>query len=81
LAAKHGVPLRLLEEIALEHRDLGSGLHLFRFYDRPEDWQSNTKVKTLAASLPGIFNRQSVMSEFRYGMSFDELNALMGKWD
>jgi hypothetical protein len=81
LATKHDVPLNLLEEISLEHVDLGSGLHLFRFYDRPEDWQSDTKVKALAASLPGIFNRQNVMSEFRFGMGFNELVDLMHKWD
>jgi hypothetical protein len=81
LAAKHDVSLHLLEKISLEHVDLGGGLHLFRFYDQPEDWSSDTKVKGLVASLPGIFNRANFMAEYSHDLSFDESVRLTKKWD
>jgi len=81
LAAKHDVPLHLLEEISLEHVDLGGGLHLFRFYERPEDWSSDTKVKALAASLPGIFNRANVWAEYSPELNFKDSVRVTKKWD
>src|SRR5512138_882094 len=56
LANRHGVSLAAIEAVAQEHIALEGGEHLFRFYERPEDWQKTNAVTELCASLPGVFN-------------------------
>ena len=81
-AKRHGVPLDEVAEVALEHADLGAGQHLFRFYDRPEDWRERADVVDgLCARLPGIFDIHHVRGVVGSGVkSFAELRVLLRPW-
>ncbi|MDE2154878.1 MAG: hypothetical protein KGJ32_03140 [Xanthomonadaceae bacterium] len=80
LAEKHGVPISEIEKIAKEHMELEGGQHLFRFYDRPEDWQSTDKVAKLCASLPGVFDVEKIKPQAEATKNFLELDEMLGNW-
>ncbi len=80
LAKQHNVPLSALEAVALEHIELEGGQHLFRFYERPEDWQRTSIVTTLCASLPGVFDIEAVKPKLRAAKNFLELNSILRNW-
>lgn len=75
LARKHNVPLPALEAIAQEHVELEGGQHLFRFYERPEDWRKTSAVTELCASLSGMFDVEKVKPQLIAARSFLDLNA------
>ena len=81
-AERHGVPLDEVAEAALEHVDLGAGQHLFRFYDRPEEWRERADViDGLCARLPGIFDIHHVRRIVGDGVkTFAELRVLLRPW-
>jgi hypothetical protein len=81
LLEKHGVPIGVLENIALEHADLGGGIHLFRFYDRPEDWTSSTAINEVLQSVPGFFDLRKVRAGLTPGVDFEELARELRPWD
>lgn len=80
LAEQHGIPLSSVEQVAHEHVELEGGQHLFRFYERPEDWQTTNAVVDLCASLPGVFNIEKIRSRLSGVESFLELNSKLQEW-
>jgi len=80
LAEQHGVPLSSVKAVAQEHVELEGGLHLFRFYERPEDWQETPAVTKLCASLPGVFDVEKVKLQLSAAKSFLDLNSMLRKW-
>jgi hypothetical protein len=80
LVAKHGVPLSEVAQIALEHIELEDGQHLFRFYDRPEEWRSASNVTKLIRTLPGIFDVEKVKPQLETAETFVDLNAVVRNW-
>ena len=80
LAAKHGIPLTAVERVAREHVALPGGQHLFRFYDRPEDWRSSPVVRNLCATLPGVFDVEKLKPQLAKAKNFLELNSMLRAW-
>lgn len=80
LAEKHGVSLSVLGETALEHLELEGQQNLFRFYEKPEDWQSAGTMKELCSSLPGIFDVEKVRPQLECAKTFLELSAMVNTW-
>lgn len=80
LAAKHGVPLAAVERVAQEHIELEGRQHLFRFYERPGDWQATPAVARLCASLPGVFDVENVKQQLAAAKSFLGLQAVTKNW-
>jgi len=80
LAEMHHIPLSSVERIALEHIKIEGGQHLFRFYERPEDWRSAKGVTKLCSSLPGIFDIEKVRPRLVAAKNFLDLNAVASKW-
>jgi hypothetical protein len=81
LAKKHDVPLSAVEKVALEHIKLDGDQHFFRFYDRPEDWRSNTDVTALGASFPSVFNVEKIKPQLNTAKNFHDLEVILSKWD
>lgn len=81
LLEKHGVPISVLENIALEHVDLGGGIHLFRFYDHPEDWRSSKAIDDVLRSVPGFFDLKKVQANLTPGVDFQERSQELRPWD
>lgn len=80
LIKRHGVPLSVVERAAREHIELDGGQHLFRFYDRPEDWRAASVVDELCASLPGVFDVEKLKPRISTAKNFLELNSLLREW-
>lgn len=80
LAKQHDVPLTAVAAVAQKHVELGSGQHLFRFYERPEDWQETSAVTDLIASLPGVFDVEKIRPQLLAAKNFLDLNALLREW-
>lgn len=80
LAKQHGVPLSEVEKVAQEHIELEGGQHLFRFYERPEDWQATSAVAELCASLPGVFDVEKVKPQLPAAKNFLELDSMLRVW-
>ena len=80
LAMRHGVSFAAVEAVAQEHIALQGGQHLFRFYERPEDWQKTNAVTELCASLPGVFNVEEVKPQLLAAKNFLELNSMLRDW-
>lgn len=80
LAERHGVPLAALNAVAQGHIELEGQQHLYRFYERPEDWQTTSAVTQLCASLPGVFDVQRVTPQISAAKNFIELNSLFQEW-
>ncbi len=77
LADQHGVPLSAIKKVAQEHVELDSDQHLFRFYERPENWRDISAVAELCASLPGLFDVQKVKPHLQAAKNFLELEAIL----
>lgn len=80
MAKRHGIPLSAVEAVAREHIELQGGQHLFRFYERPEDWKETTAVTELCASLPGVFDVEDVRHLASAAKSFIELSSVLREW-
>jgi|SRR6185312_1172663 len=80
LAEKQGVSLSTIGETALEHLELEGQQHLFRFYEKPEDWRSAGAVKELCSSLPGIFDVEKARPQLESAKTFLELNTMVNTW-
>jgi hypothetical protein len=59
---------------------LGEGQRLFRFYDQPEDWQANSVVAQLCASLPRVFDVEKVKAQLPTVKNFLELSSMLREW-
>jgi hypothetical protein len=81
LLEKHGVPLSVLDEIALERTDLGASLHLFRFHGKPEDWRANTSIDKAYSSTPGFFDLHKVRSQLTPTDDHRDLLRQLRPWD
>lgn len=77
LAKKHGVPLSVIEGVALEHMELEGGQHFFRFYEEPGDWRSTAAVAELCSSLPSVFDVRKVRLQLAGAKNFLDLNAMI----
>ena len=80
LARQHGLPLAAVSALARQHIDLGNGQHLFRFYERPEEWQETSVVTDLIATLPGVFDVEKIKPQLIAATNFLDLNALLREW-
>ena len=80
LMRKHRVPLSALTPVARETIALEAGQRLFRFYDRPEEWQGTPAISHLCASLPGVFDVEIVKPKLRTAKSLIELSSLLQNW-
>ena len=80
LAEKHDVPLSAVEKIAKEHIELEGGQHLFRFYERPEDWRTAPDVAALCSSLPGVFDVEKVKPLLPAAKNFLDLDEVLRSW-
>ncbi len=80
LAEKRGASLSVIGGIALEHLELEGQQHLFRFYEKPENWRSAAAVKELCSSLPGIFDIEKVRPQLESAKTFLELNTMINTW-
>ena len=80
LVERHNIPLSEVKNIALEHKEFEGGLHLFRFYERPNDWASTDKVAKLCASLPGVFDVEIVRSQAMGAKNYLELDRTLDDW-
>jgi hypothetical protein len=74
------VSLAAIEAVAQEHVALEGGQHLFRFYERPEDWQKTNAVNELCASITGVFNVEKVKPQLLAAKNFLELNSMLRDW-
>jgi hypothetical protein len=82
LARQHGLSLAAVNAVARQHLDLGNGQHLFRLYNRPEEWleTSSSAVTDLRASLPGVFNVENIKPQLEAAKNFLDLNVLLREW-
>jgi hypothetical protein len=80
LLEKHGIPISVLEALAQEHISLAHEGHLFRFYERPEDWSSTPAVAELYRSLPGLFDVEKIRPRLLIAKNFLELNSVLREW-
>lgn len=80
LARQHGVPLKEIAAIALNHVTLPGGQHLFRFYDRPEDWKTDTRLKAAIGAIHGIFDIERVLAEIEPIEKSVDLDAILRRW-
>ena len=82
LAELHGVPLGEVAKAAQDHVQLGGNMHLFRFYDDPDDWlERGDAINDLCARLPGVFNINDVRRLVAGGIkSFAELHNILRPW-
>ena len=53
---------------------------MFRFYDRPEDWQATPAVGELCASLPGVFDVEKLKDQLATANDFLELSSMLRAW-
>lgn len=60
LLSRFQIPLGSLVALAQKYEEVAPGQHLFRFYDRPEDWQGLDEISVFAAGQPGIFDIEKV---------------------
>lgn len=80
LAKKHNISLSTLKKVAQECVDLEGRQHLFRFYERPEDWKETSAVTELCASLPGVFDIEKIKSRLSAAKNFMELDSMLREW-
>jgi hypothetical protein len=80
IARQHGISFSAVEVAAQEHVMLEGGQHLFRFYQRPEDWSATSTVAQLCASLSGVFNIEKVTQQLQSTKNFLELSASLKNW-
>lgn len=80
MAKQHGVSLSAVEVVSREHIELEGGQHLFRFYERPEDWQATSVVADLCASLPGVFDVEKIKPQLLTAKNFLEFNSILRDW-
>jgi len=81
LAKQHNVSLSDVDKVAQEHIVIEGGQHLFRFYEKPEDWQKTSAVAELCASLPGVFDVDRVKPHLLVPKNFMELNSMLRNWN
>jgi hypothetical protein len=79
-AQRHGFPLSKVASVALEHVELDGHQHLFRFYEKPEDWDTANALAELYSSLPGVFDVDKIRPALEATKTFWELNAIADKW-
>lgn len=80
LVEKHKIDLSMLATLSLEHIELEGQQHLFRLYEKPQDWSSSTVMAQLYSSSPGIFDVKKVRSQLEAAKNFLELNAVTSNW-
>jgi hypothetical protein len=80
LVNRHGVSLTAIGAVAQEHIALEGDQHLFRFYERPEDWQKTPSVTELCASLSGVFNVAEIKPQLLAAKNLLELNSMLRDW-
>jgi hypothetical protein len=80
LAQRHNLPLSKVASIALEHVELEGSHHLFRFYEKPEDWRSANALQELYSSLPGLFDVDKIRPALEDAKTYLELSDMTGNW-
>lgn len=79
-AKQHGIAISAVKAVAEEHTELEGRQHLFRFYERPEDWQKTSSVTELCASLSGVFDIEKIKPQLSAAKTFLELNSMLRDW-
>jgi hypothetical protein len=80
LLERHKIDVSTVERFALEHKRIGRGLNLFRFYDSPDDWTRNDRVKELIRATPGVFNIEVVLTMLAGMTKYNEVSAVTRDW-
>lgn len=81
LASQHGVSLADLAADAVEHEQISGGGHMFRFYNRPEDWSSHkTRIDQLCSSMPGFFDVGAIRRQVEHVTSEAERRRITSRW-
>lgn len=80
IAKQHGISFDLVEAVAKEHVSLENGQHLFRFYQRPDDWSTTSTVTQLCASFSGVFDVEKVALQLQSARNFLELSGMLKNW-
>ncbi len=80
IAKQHRVSLSTVEAAAKEHLEPENGQHLFRFYERPEDWAQSPAIAKLGASFPGVFNIDKIKPQLLAAKNFLELSSILKDW-
>jgi hypothetical protein len=80
LARRFDVSIGDLANAAREYVEVAPDLHLFRFYEKPQDWQSSAIVRDLYDSLPGLFQIDRVRAELECATNYLEISAITRKW-
>jgi hypothetical protein len=80
LLDRHRVSLATLAGAALAHTDLGGGLHLLRFYERPDDWSNSVVVDRILDTTSGIFNLRKVVAELTPTTDMEEMSDQLWPW-
>lgn len=80
LARQHGVPIEVVSAAALKHIVLEGGQHIFRFYERPEDWNRTAAVTELISSLAGVFNIDAIRPDAMTAKNYLDLSERLQEW-
>lgn len=80
LMSEHGVLIGPIEKAALEHVKLPGAQHLFRFYDRPEEWKTTDTVAELCSTLPGVFDIEKVKPLVASVGTWQEYSEIVRNW-
>lgn len=77
LIRHHRLRLHELRSVARRHYEIGGGGCLIEFYERPEDWTATELVDKLCATIPTVFNAQSVREKLVGVDSLDQAMSIL----
>lgn len=81
LARTHKIPIAALKRIANEYSELDGGQHLFRFFERPQDWRDARELAAMRASIPGVFDIDKIRPRLQAAENFLSLSAALKTCD
>lgn len=77
IVKRHGIPISAVKAVAQEAVTLECGQHLFRFYQRPQDWSETPSVTELCASLPMVFDINKISPRLQSAKNDAELSEML----
>jgi hypothetical protein len=80
LAQRHAVPIEAVASAARKHAALGNGVHLFCFYEQPDDWLADRTVDRLVARFPGVFDIEKVKPQLIGATTVGDVLSMLGRW-
>ncbi len=80
LAQRHAIPIEAVAAKARKHDSLANGVHLFCFYEEPDDWMADATVDRLVARFPGVFDIDKVKPQLVDAKTVGDVLAMLGRW-